>query len=57
VVAVNTPKGKPRPKLRDFMFDPGPAPRQTWQQQLAIAKQVTAMMGGEVKSDPSTGSG
>lgn len=54
LVAVNTPKGKPRPKLRDFLFFASPAKPQTWQDQLAIAKQVTALLGGQIKSDPSS---
>lgn len=57
IAAVNTPRNKPRPKLRDFLFFAPPAKPQTWRQQLAIAKQVTALMGGTVKSDPSTSSG
>lgn len=54
---MNTPKGRRRPQLRDFLFDPPPAVPQSWQQQLAIAKQITAAFGGTVKTDPSTGSG
>ena len=49
LAAVNTPKGKPRPRLRDFLFFAPPAKPQTWQDQLAIARHVTALLGGSVQ--------